>query len=272
MAGKGKSPSFARLFAQTGLPDGTCHWSVGDAFDAAFVALRRAGIRSEYVYRAALTHNVLLGTHSLKTASMLTEFRAGECKADVAILNGTATVYEIKSERDTLSRLANQITNYRKVFAKIFVIVASSHLDEVLDLAPYDVGVMSLSRWDRITTIREATDQPGQVCPISILESIRSTEACDMLREVGMEVPDVPNTILRSALRHCFERIPPEMAHRAMVSTLRRTRNLAPLGSLIEQLPKSLQPAALSIQFRRTDRDRIVEAVMTPLRVAMSWA
>jgi hypothetical protein len=272
MAGKGKSRSFARLIAEAGIAESADSWSVGDAFDAAFATLRRSGIRSEYVYRAALTHNVLLGTHSLKTASMLTEFRAGECKADVAILNGTATVYEIKSERDSLARLANQIANYRKIFAKIYVIAGSAHIEEVLDIAPSDVGVMCLSRWDRITTIREATDRPDQVCPIAILESIRSAEACAMLREIGLEVPAVPNTALRSALHRCFERIPAEVAHRAMVNTLKRSRNLASLGTLIEKLPKSLQPAALSVQVRRTDRDRLVDAVTTPLSAAMSWA
>ena len=57
-----------------------------------------------------------------------------------------------------------------------------------------------------------------------------------------------------------------------MVKTLRLTRNLAPLGELVDQLPSSLQPAALSIQVRRADHDRLVEAVRTPLGAAMNWA
>lgn len=69
--------------------------TVGDALDSAFDVLKTAGLRDEYVYRAAITHKILLGTHSLNTACMLNEFRVGVCKADVAILNGTATVYEI---------------------------------------------------------------------------------------------------------------------------------------------------------------------------------
>ncbi|MEI9986083.1 MAG: sce7726 family protein [Aliidongia sp.] len=55
----------------------------------------------------SVTQKILMGKHSLRTASMLNEFRAGSCKADLVILNGTATVYEIKSERDSLTRLAN---------------------------------------------------------------------------------------------------------------------------------------------------------------------
>jgi hypothetical protein len=115
MARKGRSTLFAQLFTQSGLLEKktTDVRTVSAAFDIAFSVLRRAGTRDEYVYRAALTHNILLGTHSLNTASMLTEFRAGSCKADLAILNGTGTVYEIKSDRDSLSRLVTQVENYR---------------------------------------------------------------------------------------------------------------------------------------------------------------
>ena len=103
MAAKGRSATFARLFSIAGIAEIIApHATVGEGFDAAFTVLKTAGLRDEYVYRAAVTHKILMGTHSLKTASMLTEFRTGSSKADLVILNGTATVYEIKSERDSI--------------------------------------------------------------------------------------------------------------------------------------------------------------------------
>src|SRR6266568_1535168 len=97
MARKGRSPLFARLVSQSQLL-GSISLSerVYTLFDAAFSLLKREGYRHEYIYKAALTHKILLGKHSLQTASMINEFRVGDCKADVAILNGTATVYEVK--------------------------------------------------------------------------------------------------------------------------------------------------------------------------------
>lgn len=53
-------------------------------FDAAFSLLQREGYRHEYIYKAALTHKILLGKHSLHTASMITEFRVGECKLSLS--------------------------------------------------------------------------------------------------------------------------------------------------------------------------------------------
>ncbi len=273
MAKKGRSSLFRRLISMTDIgalcsADAT----VGHAFDSAFAILKRNGCRDEYVYRAALTQRVLLGKHSLNTACMLTEFRAGTCKADLAILNGTATVYEIKSERDSLARLANQVENYKRVFAKVFVIASKDHVDSVFKTVPTDVGVLELSARHQISTIREAQDRPDRICPVTVFESLRTAEAETILAQLGVQFPDVPNTLRRAAIRERFEKLDPKAVHMAMVETLKRTRDLAPLSELVERLPQSLHAAALSINIRRSDHDRIVEAVSTPLTTAMAWS
>jgi hypothetical protein len=273
LAKKGRSPTFARLIAETRIAEiCTAGATVGEAFDAAFAMLRRVGHRNEYVYRAALTSNVLLGTHSLKTASMLSEFRIGACKADLVILNGTATVYEIKSERDSLSRLARQVENYQKVFAKIYVIASESHVRGVTDAVPEEVGVMSLCRRSHISTFRPATENLSSVCSQTIFESVRSAEARTILKMLDFEVPNVPNTLLHGAMRDIFGQLQPMEVHKAMVETLKQSRNLAPLGSLVDRLPDSLHAAALSVDIRRADHDRLVGAVSMPLGIAMRWA
>lgn len=272
LAKKGRSPTFARLIAEARIAEiCTAGATVGEAFDTAFAMLRRVGHRNEYVYRAALTSNVLLGTHSLKTASMLSEFRVGTCKADLVILNGTATVYEIKSERDSLNRLARQIENYQKVFAKIYVIASESHVRGVIDTVPEEVGILSLCRRSHISTLRSATESFNSIYSKSIFESVRSAEARIILKMLDFEVPDVPNTLLHGAMREIFGKLQPMKVHKAMVETLKQTRNLAPLGSLVDCLPDSLHAAALSVDIRRADHDRLVNALCTPLDAAMRW-
>lgn len=246
--------------------------SVGDVFDTAFDTIKVAGKRDEYVYRTAISHKILMGTHSLRTASMLTEFRAGSCKADLVVLNGTATVYEIKSERDSLVRLANQVENYKRVFAKVNVIASESHINGVLSTVPSDVGVMCLSKRYQISTVREALDCPARICPASVFESLRAAEATSIITALGRTVPDVPNTRRHSVLRELFVDLDPTSVHAEMVRVLKRTRNLAPLNELVEQLPHSLQAAALAIPVRRTDHDRLVKAVRSPLDAAMAWS
>lgn len=273
MAKKGRSALFKRLLDQAGVVE--CCGSdatVGDAFDSAFKVLQIAGLRDEYIYRAAIVKKILLGKHSLRTASMLNEFRAGSCKADLVILNGTATVYEIKSERDSLGRLVNQIENYKRVFATVNVIVSESHVESVRRVVSDDVGIMCLSKRYQISVMRDALDCPECICPVTVFESLRSAEAAAILKALGVVVPNVPNTQRHGVMRELFAKLEPVVLHREFVRTLKRTRNLTPLCDLVEQLPASLHAAALSIPVRRTDHGRLVEAVATPLDAAMAWA
>lgn len=272
LAKKGRSALFRRLLDQTRVA-GLCaeDSTVGDAFDAAFSILKVAGLRDEYIYRAALTHKILMGKHSLRTASMLNEFRAGSCKADLVILNGTSTVYEIKSERDSLARLINQIENYKRVFASVNVVVGERHVHAVQLVLPEDVGILCLSRRYRIATVRDAVDCPERISPVTVFESLRLAEAGAILKALGVDVPILPNTQLHGAMRTLFAELDPIALHGELVRTLKRTRNLEPLTSLVDQLPRSLHAAALSIPVRRADHGRIVQAIATPLGVSVAW-
>jgi len=273
MARKGRSPLFARLVTQSQvLRSMSLSERVYTVFEAAFSLLKREGYRHEYIYKAALTHKILLGKHSLQTASMINEFRVGDCKADVAILNGTATVYEVKSERDSLTRLERQIAAYATVFAKVYVIAAETHIRAVANTVPDSVGILCLNSRHQISTLRDATDQPERTSPGAIFESIRAEEARMILSSFGVSIPRVPNTELHAVLREAFVKLDPIQAHEGMVRVLKRTRNLLPLSALVDQLPPSLQTAALSVPLRKVDHQRLVAAVNTPLMDAMGWA
>lgn len=273
LARKGKSPLFARLARQSLVPDVlSATEQVLDVFETAFSLLRRQGYRDEYVYKTALTQKVLLGRHSLQTASMLNEFRVGQCKADLVILNGSSTVYEVKSERDSLSRLRKQISTYSNVFARAYVIAGENHINAVMASVPEDVGVLRLNRRHQVSTVREASDARDRTSPASIFDSIRTLEARLILELRGIDVPKVPNTELSSALRSLFVKLTPREAHDGMVQVLKKTRNLMPLSHLVSQLPPSLQTAALSTPLRKLDHARLVAAVNTRLADAMAWA
>lgn len=269
---RGRSPLFSRLVEQSSIVERLAHDStVGSTFDCAFDLLKESGSRDEYVYRSAITQKIVLGRHSLRTAAILSEARAGLCKADVVVLNGTSTAYEIKSERDSLSRLRNQLESYRKVFAAVNVVVSDVHLHDVLAAAPADVGVLVLSRRFTLQTERAALNDPHRISPLMVLEALRSPEAISILKSLGIEVPQVPNTQLRTELQRLFANLEPVIVHDQMVSTLKRTRSQSAMLDFVQSVPASLRASALSIRIAAADRARITEAVNTPLNVAVAW-
>lgn len=66
----------------------------------------------------------------------------GAVRIDVAVINGELCGYELKSARDTLSRLPNQAALYSEVFDRVTLVTASNHLEEALDTVPRWWGVL----------------------------------------------------------------------------------------------------------------------------------
>ncbi|NCC60720.1 MAG: hypothetical protein EOM12_07210 [Verrucomicrobiae bacterium] len=273
LAKKGYSPMFARLARESSLLElADLVAPIGNFFDLAFSVLKHKSCRHEYIYRAAITHKVLLGKHSLSTSVMLNEFRVCNNKADAVILNGTSTVYEIKSERDTLSRLEQQIDSYCKVFARVNVITGENHLNAVMNMVPRDVGVLLLTDRYQISTIREALDLPSRTIPDAVFDAIQLSEAKKILKINGFDIPNVPNTQMYTRLRSLFQKLSPDMAHDGMVQVLRSSRSLMPLCDLIQALPDSIQPAILNTPMRKKDHENLLTAInCIPLEEALNW-
>jgi hypothetical protein len=273
LARKGRSRSFIELTKESGLLEKlSSNDSVFTVFDTAFTALKKEGYRDEYVYKTALILRILFGRYSLRTASVLNEFRVGDCKADLVILNGTATAYEVKSERDSVVRLKRQITAYCQCFAQVYVIAAESHLSSIETLIPGDVGILKLSDRLEISTVRKALDRPERTSSSVIFDSIRTAEARLILQAYGISIPKVPNTQLHSVLRELFTRLNGVDAHRGMVCVLKKTRTLLQFSDLLDQLPSSLYSAVFSTPLRKVDQSRLARAVHISINEAINWA
>lgn len=245
--------------------------TVGDGFDLAFRALRSPGSRDEYVYRSAITQKILLGRHNLHTASMMGEARVGSNKADVVIFNGTSTAYEIKSERDSLVRLRNQVTAYADVFAAVNVVTSPSHLDKVFREVPEDVGVIVLTERFALRAEREATVDPSRTRPSAILDFVRVDEATAILHKLGLQPPQVPNSQLRSSLRDLLICQDPVQVHNAMVTTLKATRSRSAAADYIKSIPMSLHAAMLTLKMNDASAQNVRDATRLPIGAALAW-
>jgi hypothetical protein len=277
MARKGKSPLFAKLIEEANLLHTKLSSEpIKNLFDEVFSLFTNKkaykGFRQEYIYKSVLAHKILLGSHNLRVASILNEFRVGSCKADIVILNGTATVYEIKSDLDTLNRLEQQISEYRKVFASVNVITGENYIESVQKIVPEDVGILMLSNRYQISTIRKAIDSPERTIPEAIFHSIQLLEAKRILQRMGIAIPDLPNTQVHNALRKIFVTLDSIETHACMVEVLKETRSLLQLSDFVKEIPHSLQAATLFASIRKKDYERLRETLNTPIYEALNWS
>lgn len=239
--------------------------TVADVFELAFDTLKKRDYRHEYIYKAALTEKIQLGTHSLKSACMINEFRVGTSKADAVLFNGDATAYEIKSERDSLSRLKNQVQSYFEVFPFVNIIAGENHLPALEAMFPSDVGILILTRRYTIKTVREAVSNYDNLTSKSILDCIQLKEAKYVLELLGEDIPQVPNTRMYSEIENLFEKQNIKDLHRAMVISVKKNRSLEPIKEFINKVPTNLQNLAISAKLKKNNKLRFEKCLSTPI-------
>lgn len=219
---------------------------LSETINKTYDILRREGNRTDYVYRNAIIDKVVVGKHSINTATPIQEFRVGSSLADLVVLNGTSTVYEIKSERDTFKRLASQIINYSKVFERTYVVTSTKKLRSLEHDLPEHVGIITLSRNYTLQTVREATTNWELVDPIAISRAMTIPEACTALKYLSLPAPNVPNMLIRRAIDDAFRRVDTQSCSQAFIATLKNSRKPPVTQADITRIPRPLRSFTLS--------------------------
>lgn len=183
--------------------------------------------RMEYFYKNTLLNKLLLGKHSLKTTTALTEVSIGKSKADFVMINGKGIVYEIKTELDTLERLENQIQDYYKVFKYVCVVTCEEHYEKLLEKIEHTkVGIYVLTKKNTISIKREPQEESRFLDKKSIFKVLRKKEYEEIiLNNIGY----LPETTQFKYYKECynlFEKISIEIIHKNMLDILKKRVNI----------------------------------------------
>jgi hypothetical protein len=110
----------------------------------------------------------------------------GTARIDIALINGTMHGYEIKSDRDTLDRLPEQVNEFNTVFDKLTLVVGRRHLYQAMHIVPdwWGVVVAKFDSNNRLVfqTIRKPDNNKEQV-GVSIAGLLWRKEALQILKE-----------------------------------------------------------------------------------------
>lgn len=210
--------------------------------------------RNEYIYRSIIIKKILLGIHSLNTAHLINECRVGNSKADCVILNGTSTVYEIKTQFDTFSRLHSQLDDYKKAFEYVYIVVP---IETLKKLEGYNldenIGIMVLNKNSTISKTRLAKSNKNYFNKETIFDILRKNEYIEIISKY-YEIPSIPNTKIYTYCKRLFTELDIELIHAELVQILKK-RDISDLQKkVILNVPDSLK--ALSMQTKLTDKEK----------------
>jgi len=113
---------------------------------------------------------------------------ANRARIDIAVINGHLVGYEIKSDRDTIARLPDQMAVYSQIFDKTTVISGPKHIEKLLEFLPNCCGLFvaepNNSEIELTTIINpiQSTEQSG----FMLASLLWHEEACSLLKSVGL--------------------------------------------------------------------------------------
>ncbi|BCW61788.1 hypothetical protein StoSoilB22_07610 [Arthrobacter sp. StoSoilB22] len=238
--------------------------TLGEAFDAAHGLLGHS-YRNEYYFKNKLVSKIVLGRHSVRTASALMEVPSGRSIVDLVIFNGTSTAYEIKTDLDSFARLPAQLDDYSSRFEHVNVVTSIERAAEAERVTPDTVGIIGIRQNGSLSVVRPSSSGFSRLKQASIFQLLRQKEAVEALnRATGYEI-DVPSGDVWARCRSLFTALPIEVAHAEALHQLKKRGMRA--SALVERAdyPKSLRALAYGTEMSTAGHTRIARRLAAPL-------
>lgn len=113
----------------------------------------------------------------------------GRNRVDIAVFDTCIHGYEIKSSKDNLLRLQNQLSQYSKSLQKVTFVVAENHFKDVMVSTPEWCGLILVTKGPRggvsFRSMRRAKLNPN-VDFFSLAHILWKSEAIDLLYQYGV--------------------------------------------------------------------------------------
>lgn len=161
--------------------------------------------RSEYFYKNNLLNKYLLKQYSLSTTSVFNEFKIGNSIADFVLLNGSARIFEIKTDLDRLDKLEKQLNDYKQFADSIYIVTSSKYIDKLLlDYSNTTIGIIEFTQRNTFKQHKKAESNNSFFNHLTIFKTLRKAEYLDIVNNYFGYIPNVPNTKI---FRACLELI-----------------------------------------------------------------
>ena len=209
--------------------------------------------RNEYIYKNTLLNKLLLGRHSLKTTTALTEVPINKSKADFILINGRATVYEIKTELDSLERLDSQLNDYYKAFTNVCVISSESYLEKLQAiLKDTKVGICVLTKRNTISERKPIVEDISKLNHTVLFKILRKNEYEEILKEQFSILPTVSQVKYYRECLELFKKIDLDTAYSLFLKALKK-RNKIIIEEFENVVPKELTSLIYFSDFKEPD-------------------
>lgn len=212
--------------------------------------------QNEYYYKNTLLNKLLLGIHSPRTTTALTEVPVGNSKADFILINGKAVVYEIKTALDNFDRLDGQIEDYYKAFSRVVVVTSENNFHDVQQrLQGTPVGICLLTQKGTLSVRKEPIEYNGMLSKPIMFKILRKNEYEQVLLKLFGSLPNVSQFEYYRACQALFKSLHTDTAYQMFIQTLKLRMQI----DIIEysKIPYELKFLVYFSNYKKSDYEKL---------------
>jgi hypothetical protein len=223
--------------------------SLRDAFVKLYEELQHE-YRSEYIFKNGLFDKYLLKKYSLANTTVLNEFKIGSSIADFVLLNGSARVFEIKTDLDGLDKLEKQLKDYRQFANLVYIVTSTKYVERIkVDYKDSTIGIIEFTKKNTFREHKKALSNLPFFNHETIFKTLRKPEYLDIVHEVFGFIPDVPNTKIFKSCFTLIKQLDVEMFQKLAFQKLKQRKIEEPALLESDRTPFELKQICYTLDF-----------------------
>jgi hypothetical protein len=213
--------------------------------------------RCEYLFKNKL-FNKIFKKYSLATTTAFNEFKVGNSKADLILLNGCIKIFEIKTELDDLSKLKKQINDYQKIADLVNIVTDSKFVDRLLsEYEKTNVGIIEFTNKNSLKIRKHALTDSSFFDFDTLFKVLHKKEYLYLVERNFKFIPDVPNTKIFRVCYELLQSVDILDFQKQVLTTLKRRKIECPDLLKSNDTPSELKHICYTLDFNSNEYEQL---------------
>lgn len=220
--------------------------------------------RCEYVYKNEIINQLLLKKYGTKHTIAFNEFKVGDSIVDLAMMNGESKAFEIKTTLDSPKRLGKQMTDYKKLFDKSYIVVDEKECAYYAEHVEEGTGVVSLSFVKGRIVLEEykPATKHEDIDVFCLMKCLRISEYENIVRTYFGELPDVPRSVMYDFCREQMCKIPYEVLNSLFLAEIKKRKSVT---KQLKSFPKEIRQIMLALNLPENKQEILITNLNKPI-------
>lgn len=214
---------------------------------------------NEYILKNEFLNKWLKSELGNKGSLIINEFRTGKAIADLAMFNGVSKAFEIKTILDKEYRLSNQLSEYKKIFNELYIIIPKIQITKYIN---YDdsIGIISYdSEVKEFELIRKAVKNE-EINSNTLIEILHTKEYLEIVYNYYGFLPEMTVFTQYEICKNLLSKMPNDELNSSFLKIIkkRKVNNL-----FFNKVNNEFNQICLSLNLNDSEKKELIKKLKT---------